>query len=216
MGGAVSAVERGMSPLIFRGRAFTPGAGQYPTAGSSSLNLIAKELNTRPMSFSLTSHGFLARRPRRLTTFVSLLWLNLAMLPCTMAAGSGEFSGEDHCPPSAAAAHHVHMSAQDSDGDDDHGSHGHHDVGTESAEQDDAAASHSCFGSDDCCELDDVLFSDGGKKLERESGALSPVSFASMHAESISTSVRNLRATGPPPRFAGSVRPHALCCVYRD
>lgn len=172
------------------------------------------------MLFSLTSHGFPARRPRRLTTFVSLLWLNLAMLPCTMAAGGGEYSGEDHCPPSAAVAHHVHMPAQDADGDndsdDDHGHHGHHDAGTGSAEQHDAVASHSCLGGGDCCELDDVLFSDGAKKLERDSGALPPVSFASMHAESISTSARNLCATGPPPRFAGSVRPHALCCVYRD
>ena len=164
------------------------------------------------MSLSLARHGILARRPRRLTTFVSLLWLNLAMLPCTMAAGSEEHSGQQPCPPSAAVSHHAHASGHDSAG----GHGGHHDAGPVHSGQHHDATNHPCMASDNCCELDDILFSDGAKKLERDSGVLPPTSFASNHAEAIGTSVRNLRATGPPRAFGGSVRVHALNCVYRD
>ncbi len=72
------------------------------------------------------------------------------------------------------------------------------------------------MSGDDCCALDDILFSDGAKKLERDSGALPPVAYESTCFDSLIASNGGHLATGPPPPLAGAVRLHALNCVYRD
>ena len=153
--------------------------------------------------------GLLTRRPRRLTTFVSLLWLNLAMLPCTMAATGEQHAGDPGKPAAAGSAHHGHMQGHSATA-----GHDQHSAGSLHAEH--ALMDHPCMVGDDCCELDDVLFGDGAKKLDRDSGALPAASFDSAHADQPGGSARNLHATGPPPRYAGAVRRHTLLCVFRD
>ena len=152
------------------------------------------------------------RPTRRLTTLVSLLWLNLAMLPCTMAMGAEDHTSAPDCPSKTIQVHDAHMS-----GHDDHAAGmQHHAASAEHSAHGADAGGHPCMSGDDCCALDDLLFSDGAKKLERDSGALPPVAYESACGDSLIASKLGHLATGPPPPFAGTVRLHALNCVYRD
>ena len=178
---------------------------------ASSLNSFAILLNTAEMGSSLTVRRMLRRRPRRLTTFVSLLWLNLAMLPCTMAAGVADQGPVPDCPSKAKTAHHEHLSGLGGAADLQHpapaAAHAIHGADSDG---------HPCTSDDDCCALDDVITSDGAKKLDRDAGTLPPVAWESACFDPLIGSKSERLATGPPGSLAVTVRLHALHCVYRD
>lgn len=98
----------------------------------------------------------------------------------------------------------------------EHGNHDRHGGADAHAGHAGDDGKHPCLSDGDCCELDDVLFSDGAKKLDRDSAVLPLIVLETVSTDLVGDAMRRPFATGPPPQFAGAVRRHAFNCVYRD
>lgn len=157
----------------------------------------------------MVRHSDTARsnRLRRFGVVACLAWLNLAMLPCTMAVADAP--GCPDCPPAATDAHTAHgMHGGTHDGG--HGAHsGAHELP--------ASGPHCGVDQADCCELDDLHVDDRSQKLERDAGPA--VSFGLLdNAWQVDREASGSigHSTGPPRCSTGGVRLHAFHSVYRD
>ena len=127
-------------------------------------------------------------RRRRLAAFLSVLWLNVAMLPCAMAVE--EQPGCPDCPPEHAEAMASH--------------HGH-------------GNSSSCaLEQPDCCELDQIGFDSQQQNPGKADSGDSPVEPLPLSAATALKTTGAQYATGPPGAGAGSLRRHVILCVYLD
>lgn len=134
---------------------------------------------------------FIAAGTRRVTAMVSLVWLNLAMLPCAMAMES-DHSCPD-CPPEAAqevVSHHDHAVAE--------------------------KGADCSFAQADCCQIDQINIDDRSQKSGKDDGkkiaVITNIGFGQFSAYSLTPEF----PTGPPDPGPGTTRLHALFCVYLD
>ena len=145
------------------------------------------------------------RRSRRLTAFASLLWLNLAMLPCTMAADDDR--GCPGCPPDHAETH-----AESHSGHHEHAA----DVTHHHAEEPAADRSHCGLDERDCCDLDELSVDDRPQNPKADSNVVAAVHFDTGFPQVADKAPACRLATGPPRSTNGSARLHAINCVYLD
>ena len=132
---------------------------------------------------------------RGVAALISLLWLNLAMLPCAMA-----LEGEHNCPncppehDQPMASHHDHADA-------------------------DADTAPDCKTAQaDCCDLEDFSIDDRGQKSSQKDGKNGGEQFTMSSTTDPVRRARPVQAahfpTGPPDPNPGARRLHALHCVY--
>lgn len=148
-----------------------------------------------------------ANRLRRSGALACLAWLNLAMLPCTMAVADA--SDCPDCPPAAMDEHAGH------------GQHarthevGHHDA--HAVASDTPADSHCGVAEPECCELDELRADDRSQKLDRDAGSfVAATLFDDAWYDDRFANGSIKLATGPPRCSTGGVRLHAFLSVYRD
>ena len=127
----------------------------------------------------------------KLLSALLVLWVNLALQPCAIAAG------EDHDCPHCPPAHDEGMSAH----------RGHH--GEKEATQPCAAMQSDC-----CDELpSNVGPRDADKKVRDFADQPAVIAEQSAWLDTITTG-RPVSATGPPAPVAASPPLHVLHCVY--
>ncbi len=120
---------------------------------------------------------------------VSLIWLNLAMLPCAMALESDHNCPE--CPPeqqSEMASHHDH--------------------------EDTEKGANCSLEQSDCCQIDQLNFGDRGQKSDSDSGEKHAIIAETEYGQLFGYSPAPEFPTGPPDPDSGTTRLHALFCVY--
>lgn len=128
---------------------------------------------------------------RRVAALVSLVCLNLAMLPCAM--GLEQFEACPDCPTELtqdAHAHHANAEAEKSA---------------------DCGNAHN-----DCCEVDDFSSDDRPQKPAKDGSEPFALTADPMSPRRSATAGVILNATGPPDPYPGSTRLHSLFCVYLD
>lgn len=143
------------------------------------------------MSRSVTAGCGSTVRRRRLATIASLLWLNVAMLPCAMAMEA------EHACPDCPPDHEQPMASH----------HGHGD----------ARAELGCvIEQPDCCELDDVSVDDRKSQSDKNDSDDPGVSIGPRLGAARADKGVLLHTTGPPDPGGTATRLHALHCVYLD
>jgi hypothetical protein len=140
----------------------------------------------------MTAHQKPAGRRRQVLGLLTVLWLNMAILPCAMAFQSAEMCV--HCPPAdeqEMAAHHGH--------------------GAKHAEP-----SRVTIQSE-CCDLEEASVDSRGSKLDiKPASALVVVTAPAMPELRSQTSGQLLSASDPPHQPGSSPPLHVLFCVYLD
>ena len=134
---------------------------------------------------------FTAGRSRRVTAVLSLVLLNLAMLPCAMALEQEPI--RPCCPPDHAQhvdSHHEHAS--------------------------DAKSTHCHSAAGDCCDIDEFSIDDRSQKSGKDSAEQLLLVTAMDTACTILRSRSVVFPTGPPDPPPGAQRLHAIYCVYLD
>ncbi len=130
-----------------------------------------------------------ALRPKVLG-LLTVLWLNMAVLPCAMAFESSETC--PHCPPAA-----------------EHEMAPHHDHGEVKAQPDCATAQV------ECCDFAEVSVDTRGVKLEAKPASEAVIGAAPpIAAVPAQTSGQRFCAADPPGASGGAPPLHVLYCVY--
>jgi len=127
---------------------------------------------------------------RKVLGLLTVLWLNMAVLPCAMAFESAETC--PHCPPADAhemASHHGHG---------------------------DAEARPACATVQvECCDLDEASVDTRGGKLEaKPASEIVFVTAPRIAALPVRTSGQRYCATDPPDAPGVAPPLHVLYCVY--
>ena len=132
-----------------------------------------------------------ALRPQVLG-LLTVLWLNMAVLPCAMAFESAETC--PHCPPA-----------------DEHEMASHHGHG-------EAEAQPACATAQvECCDLDEAsVDTRGGSPEARPASDVVVVTASPVAAVPVRTSGQCYCATGPPDAPGVAPPLHVLYCVYLD
>ncbi len=134
---------------------------------------------------------FFPARPRGVTALVSLIWLNLAMLPCAMA-----LQQEEICPD-CPTGHEQQMSS-------------HHD-------HDESNSAPSCSTEDtDCCDFGEFTVDDRGQKSGKNSGEQFALTSKFETAKLVRHVVSTVFPTGPPDPIPEAQGLHAIYCIYLD
>lgn len=129
---------------------------------------------------------------RKVLGLLTVLWLNMAVLPCAMAFESSETC--PHCPPAdehEMASHHGHIEAQ---------------------------AEPPCASVQaECCDLVDASVDTRGGKLKVKPASEVVLATAPAIFELPLRTSAQRHVTSDPPDIAGSSPPlHVLFCVYLD
>ena len=128
---------------------------------------------------------------RKLFSVLVILWANLALQPCAVAAGADHEC--PHCPP----AHEDETSAH----------HGHH--------QQKEAAQPCASMQSDCCDQETSNVGPRGSDLKAKGFSEQPALVAEISPWLDARSIdRPVSATGPPLPVAASPPLHVLHCVY--
>lgn len=143
------------------------------------------------MGTKTSSRRFITARSRGMCALVSLIWLNLAMLPCAMA-----LQQETICPD-CPTDHEQKMPA-------------HHEHGDSDLVPDCNTA------NSECCDFGEFTIDDrtqkSGKSDSEQIALVSDLASVNLSRHVSTTAF----PTGPPDPTSGTKRLHAIFCVYLD
>ena len=144
------------------------------------------------MSSRITARPRLATRRRTVIGLVTVLWLNMALLPCAMALQSAAMC--PHCPPA-----------------EDHEMASHHGHGGHSEEPSRVTV------QSECCDYEEVKIDARVIKPESCSAPLLFLIASPANTDLLQAAATQSHCTKDPPGHGGASPPlHVLNCVYLD